>query len=293
MARTARSTADGVTHHVMARGIERRRIFVDDHDRYAMLDRLARVLQAAGVTCYAWALMPNHIHLVVRSESVPISRLMARIGTSYALYFNRRHERVGHLFQNRFRSRLVVDDADLTGLVRYVHLNPLAGGIVQTLEELETHRWCGHAALVGRAAAEPFHAVDAALALFGADPVAALADLGQWIREGWERGLPAEPLEPEAPARGSSPLVLGADADWECLVARVCQRFAVGREELRSPARRRALTRARAVLTHLAVDRLGLSVCEVAARLGMSPGATSRAAGRGRSWVAKAGAEIW
>lgn len=293
MPRTARPTAPGVTQHVMARGIERRRIFVDDHDRYAMLERLGRVLQAAGVTCYAWALMPNHIHLVVRSESVPISRLMARIGTSYAIYFNRRHERVGHLFQNRFRSRLVEDEADLTGLVRYVHLNPLAGGIVQTLEELEAHRWCGQSALVGSAAGEPFHSIDATLALFGDDPATARGGLRQWIREGWEHGLPVEPLEPEAPARASSPVVLQADADWESLVARICLRFGVGREELHSSRRGQPLSRARAVLTHLAVDRLGLGVCEIAARLGMSPGATSRAAGRGRSLVAQAGIEAW
>lgn len=282
-----RPGAPGLTHHLMARGIERRPLFFDDDDRRSLLERLDRVLGAAGVACYAWALMPNHFHLVVRSDTVPISRLMARIETSYALYFNRRHDRVGHVFQNRFRSRLVEDEADLAGLVRYVHANPLAGGIVPSLAALERHPWCGHAALLGRAEAEPFHAAEAALRLFGRDPASARAALRSWMREGWERGLPAEPLEPEAPARSSTPTFLAGDENWEGLVACVGRRFAVSASELIARTRHRRAVRARAALIHLAVDHLGLALCEVAARLAMSPGAASRAAARGRVVVAR------
>lgn len=280
-----RPGAPGLTHHVMARGIERRTLFFDDEDRRALLQRLDRVLGAAGVACYAWALMPNHFHLVVRSDAVPISRLMARIQTSYALSFNRRHDRVGHVFQNRFRSRLVEDDADLVGLVRYVHLNPLAGGVVRSLGALERHRWGGHAALMGRVVAEPFHATKAALDLFGAEQASARAALAAWMREGWHRGLPAEPLEPDEPARSSAPLLLSESGEWEGIVSRVCARFRIPPGELLASARCRPAVRARAVLIHLAVDRLGLPLREVATRLAMSPGAASRAAARGRFLV--------
>jgi len=124
MARQPRDDAPGVAHHVMIRGIERRAIFVDDTDREDFLVRLARLALELGFLVFAWVLMPNHVHLVVRSAHAHISRLMSRLGTGYARRFNERHERVGHLFENRFRSRRVMDDADLLGLVLYVTRNP-------------------------------------------------------------------------------------------------------------------------------------------------------------------------
>jgi REP element-mobilizing transposase RayT len=287
MPRVARRTALGVTHHVMARGIERRIIFADDLDRVALLDRLSRVLEASGVVCFAWAFMPNHFHLVVRSETVPISRWMARIATGHALAFNRRHDRVGHLFQNRFRSRVVGDDADLVGLVRYVHLNPLVGGVVQTLAELATHPWCGHAGLLGRVRPASFHATAETLGLFGDEPDRARAQMLAWMREGWERGLPMEALEPDAPLR-SEPSAMSEPAEgWEALVRAVCRRFELHPEALRPTTRAAHASRARAVLAHLGVQRLGLAVCDVAALLGMTRGAASRAVVRGAPLAAR------
>src|SRR5512134_2440276 len=137
MVRRPRDDAPGVAHHVMLRGIERRRIFADDSDHEDFLRRLSDLAPALGFRCFAWALMPNHVHLVLRSGQARISQLMARLGTGYARYFNERHARVGHLFQNRFRSRRVLDDADLMGLTLYVTRNPLAGGLVADLHALE------------------------------------------------------------------------------------------------------------------------------------------------------------
>ena len=115
MPRRPREDAPGAAHHVMVRGIDRLPIFLDDADREDFLHRLSRLIPQLGFLCFAWALMPNHVHLVIRSGQVRISQLMARLGTGYARRFNERHGRVGHLFQNRFRSRCVVDDADLVG----------------------------------------------------------------------------------------------------------------------------------------------------------------------------------
>jgi REP element-mobilizing transposase RayT len=143
MARQPRDDAPGVAHHVMIRGIERRAIFVDDTDREDFLVRLARLALELGFLVFAWVLMPNHVHLVVRSAHAHISRLMSRLGTGYARRFNERHERVGHLFENRFRSRRVMDDADLLGLVLYVTRNPLEAGLVRDAATLEGFAWCG------------------------------------------------------------------------------------------------------------------------------------------------------
>jgi putative transposase len=100
-----RLDAPGVLHHVMARGIQRRAIFRNDQDRDDFVDRLAGLVQDTALSVYAWALIPDHFHLVVRTDRRPLSRSMRSLLTGYAVAFNRRHGRSGHLFQNRYTSR--------------------------------------------------------------------------------------------------------------------------------------------------------------------------------------------
>ena len=101
MPRQSRLDAPGLLQHVMARGIERREIFKDDKDRKSFLDRLAQILEETQTQCYAWALIPNHFHLLLRTSLAPLSKVMRRLMTGYAVTFNKRHKRTGHLFQNR------------------------------------------------------------------------------------------------------------------------------------------------------------------------------------------------
>lgn len=136
-------------HHVVARGIERGCIFRDDADRLAFVRRLDDLCLAGGATLYAWSLLPNHFHLLVRTGAVPLSTLMQRLLTWYALRFNRRHERTGHLLQNRFTSTLVEEHGYFRELVRYIHLNPLRAGLVCDAHTLASFRWAGHRALLG------------------------------------------------------------------------------------------------------------------------------------------------
>lgn len=96
-----------------------------DADREDFLDRLPTLLPATETACFAWALMPDHAHLLFRTGATPIATLMRRLLTGYAVSFNRRHSRRGQLFQNRYKSILCQEDACLTELVRYIHLNPL------------------------------------------------------------------------------------------------------------------------------------------------------------------------
>jgi putative transposase len=113
------------TFEIIVRGIERRKIFWDDVDRDSFIDRLGQVLAETHTDCFAWALIPNHVHLLLRSGLTPISTVMRRLLTGYAVQFNRRHRRHGHLFQNRYKSILFQEDPYLTELVRYIHLNPI------------------------------------------------------------------------------------------------------------------------------------------------------------------------
>ena len=106
MPRQARIDAPGALHHVIIRGIERKRIFEDDKDREDFLERLCGLLQEKPTPCYAWALMTNHVHLLLRTGQVPIASIMRRLLTGYAVRFNRRHHRHGHLFQNPYKSIL-------------------------------------------------------------------------------------------------------------------------------------------------------------------------------------------
>jgi REP element-mobilizing transposase RayT len=106
MPRKARIDAPGALHNVIARGIEKRDIFWDDHDRNNFLERLGTIIDESDTRCYAWALLPNHIHLLLRTGLTSISTVMRRLLTGYAQQFNRRHRRYGHLFQNRYKSFL-------------------------------------------------------------------------------------------------------------------------------------------------------------------------------------------
>src|SRR4030042_6536355 len=110
MPRLARIDAPGVLHHLIIRGIERRKIFWNDQDREDFLDRLSGVLSETETPCYAWVFIPNHAHFLFRTGQVPLATVMRRLLTGYALSFNSRHKRGGHLFQNRYKSIVCQED---------------------------------------------------------------------------------------------------------------------------------------------------------------------------------------
>jgi putative transposase len=150
MPRQPRLDAPGLLQHVMARGIEPRKIFLDDKDRQFFLDRLAVILEETQTQCYAWALIPNHFHLLLRTGPTPLSKVMRKLMTGYAVTFNKRHKRAGHLFQNRYKSIICEEDPYLLELIRYIHLNPLRAKLVQELKDLDNYSWAGHSAILGR-----------------------------------------------------------------------------------------------------------------------------------------------
>jgi REP element-mobilizing transposase RayT len=284
--RRTRLDAPGVIHHVMMRGIDGARVFRDAADRSSFVDRLARVLVEGGAPCLAWALMPNHVHLVVRSDVGSLSRVMRRLNTGHALWFNRRWNRRGYLFQGRFRSEIVDSDSYLRRVIRYVNRNPLEGGLVASLEELASFPWGGHAGLIGARDPQPFEAVAETLAFFDPEAARARERLLEWMALP-DGGGAIRVLAAAVPGELDRPLgttltevsdVLGVDE----LVTAICAHYRLTREELRSRRRSRLILRARAVLAYWGVMRLGLLGRSVAAVLGITRGGVSAALERGR-----------
>ena len=139
MPRVARLDAPGVLHHVMGRGIERKKIFWNNRDRKDFLERLEQAAFEGAMEIYAWVLMPNHFHILCKTKNTPLSASMRKILTGYVVNFNGRHRRRGHLFQNRFKSIVCQEDLYFKELVRYIHLNPIRGGLVENLGQLNKH----------------------------------------------------------------------------------------------------------------------------------------------------------
>jgi REP element-mobilizing transposase RayT len=150
MPRQARLDTPGTLHHVMVRGIDGVAIFRDDQDREDFLSRIGHLVDSTGTRILAWVLMDNHIHLLLISGPSGIATFMLRLLTGYAIWFNRRYQRSGHLFQNRYKSIVCEEDAYLLELVRYIHLNPLRATMVKSVAELDRYRWSGHSVLVGK-----------------------------------------------------------------------------------------------------------------------------------------------
>lgn len=149
MPRQARIDIPGQAYHIMSRGIERRAIFLDEKDYSDFRDRIGIWLRKSGGKCLAWVLMPNHFHLLVLRGAGTLSDMMHHAMTGYAINFNLRHNRAGHLFQNRYKAIICDLEKYLLELVPYIHLNPLRARLVKNLTELAGYKWCGHRSALG------------------------------------------------------------------------------------------------------------------------------------------------
>jgi REP element-mobilizing transposase RayT len=318
MPRQPRLDAPDVLHHVMVRGLERRAIFRDDTDRTAFVARLAALAEAGAWTVYAWALLPNRAHLLVRTAGRPLARSMRSLLTGYAGAFNRRHRRTGHLFQNRYKSVVVEEQPYLLELVRYLHVNPLRAGVVRDLAALARYPWTGHSALLGRIP-RPWQATASILGQFGTRAGQARAayqafvqagvpagrrlelqggglvrSLGGWaavqaLRRGREAYLGDERILGSA---GFVEQLRGVVAAAEppahprlplaTLIARVCRHVGLPPDHLPAGSRRPPATRARDGIAYLWVEVLGHPGRPLAAALGVRPQAVYQAVARGR-----------
>ena len=268
MARPLRLEYPGAVYHVIARGNERRAVFREDRDRELYLERLEHYQKRFGFRVYAYCLMTNHIHLAVETGKVPLSRIMLGLQGSYTQAFNRRHGRVGHLFQGRYKSLVVQKDPYLLALVRYIHENPVLAGIVRKPPD---YRWSSDR-WYRRRGGPGWLDVNSVLGMFGRRRRAAvrayatfmartegadyegLQTFGQLVKgdEEFATRILEQSGEPEVVRRG-----LSVDR-----VARaVAQVLALKVEDLRSARRSRDLSSARAIAGYVGreLGRISLS----------------------------------
>ncbi len=323
MPRKARIDAPGALQHIIIRGIERKAIFKNDADRQDFIDRLDNLLQDTQTACYAWALLTNHVHLLLRTGKTPIPTTMRRLLTGYAVSFNRRHRRHGHLFQNRYKSILCEEEPYLKQLVGYIHLNPFRARIVESLKELKTYPFSGHCALMGNKRIL-WQDTGYVLALFGKTVTGARRSYAGYVSKcaqagsrpeltggglirsagGWReiRAANKEGIRLTSDERilGNSDFVekvlasAGEDynrqmrlkasgIDLELVMDVVSAHLGVGTEELCGPSRRQPICQTRALISYLAVQEFRITGADVARRLSVDRSSVSRAVKRVRN----------
>jgi len=321
MPRLARLDAPGVLHHVIGRGIERRKIFRSDGDRNDFIDRLSALVQKGAMEIYAWVLMPNHFHLLCKAKNLPLASSMRKILTGYVVNFNKRHRRYGHLFQNRYKSIVCQEDIYLKELVRYIHLNLLRAGRVKDLKELDRSLWCGHSALVGKVKRQ-WQNTDYVLSFFGGAGNGK-KNYRQYVKEGIDQGRRTELVGGglirsmggwsavlAGRRRGEKQVadqrilgdgdfvravisglddfvkrnlrLSGQRIDIHALAEKVSERYNVFIGELRSGSRRRAAVKARHAISWIGVRELGYSGADVARYLGVTNSCVTRLIAAGR-----------
>ena len=320
MPRKARIDAPGALHHIIIRGIERNPIFKDSQDYSNFLTRLGNILTETTTSCYAWALIPNHIHLLLRTGITPITTVMRRLLTGYAQQFNRRHDRHGYLFQNRYKSFLCETDPYLLELVRYIHLNPIRAGIIDTMEALDKYPKTGHAVIMGKIKQE-WQDREYVLGLFGQKESLAKRAYRSFVKKGIPLGdrpdltggglirssggwVPLKQMRQEGLRVASDERILGSsdfvvsvmkqahedyekrisarNLDLDTVITFIAHHCGVDEALIKSTVKERTVSQARAITAHIAIDRLRITGAEIASKLNLTPSAVSKLAARGR-----------
>lgn len=331
MPRSARIDTAGVLHHIIVRGIEKRKIFRDDKDREDFIDRLSVILPETKTACYAWALMSNHVHLLLRSGEAGISKVMRRLLTGYAVSFNLKYRRHGQLFQNRYKSILCQEDTYLKELVLYIHLNPLRANIVSSIQELNKYPYSGHRTLMGRNK-RPWQDIGYVLSYFGKNMAAARKGYSDFIKKGVEQGRRpelaggglirslggwseakkikrGERVKGDERILGDSEFVMSVLSEAEEAFERryglkrkginaekaekkILKVFDIKREELYSGSRRKQISEARSIYCYWCARELGESLTSLAKRLGLTQPAVGYAVDRGKMAAEKRGIKL-
>ncbi|HEV8340821.1 MAG TPA: transposase [Candidatus Binatia bacterium] len=183
MARPLRLEFPWAVYHLTSRGNARQKVFLTDNDRDHFLSTLSDVTSRYGWLCHAYCLMDNHYHLLVETPKANLSIGMRQLNGIYTQAFNRRHNRVGHLFQGRYKAILVEKDSHLLELCRYVVLNPLR---IKGKGKAEHWKWSSYRATAGMASVPEFLTVDWILEQFGRSRSDAQAHYRAFVRDGLE-----------------------------------------------------------------------------------------------------------
>ena len=266
----------GGVYHVMLRGNNGEPIFVDDRDRRDFESLVADTMGRFDHRIHAYCWMPNHVHAVIQVGDDTLSRIIQNLAGRHTRRFNKRHGRVGHLFQGRFRALWVDADSYLLELVRYVHLNPVRAGLAP---EAAAWPWSGHRAYLG-AQACPWLTTDWVLGQFGTTLPVARGRYAEFIAEGVNgdssgrfdsptacRGDLAEDRFVEEVGRAGSDAP-SESPDPDALIARVAAMYGLDAQQLASAERGHHVTEARYLAVHVAVATGIASLTEMSARFG-------------------------
>ena len=293
MPRTRRIFVAGAAYHVYCRVARGERPFVDEAVAGTFVATVEAVKREHELTILAWCLMPNHYHLVLRAGELPLWRSMRLVQGRFAKAFNRRRRVFGPVWQGRYKARLVEDPLYRMQAIAYVHLNPVAGGLVK---DPGSYRWSGHRQLLGRVRSGVVD-VDEALVVFGSSRREALRTyrgvLGRgreegWMKEGpgrlpWWRRVGGEdeelhlyPSRPRLDWQGGLQRPAPPRADAAGVVRAVAKTLDVPVEALGGRSRGEALQRARGLAMLVGVERCGLKVKDLAVVIGREAGSASR-----------------
>ncbi len=272
MARPLRIHRPYAFYHVMARGNNKEPVFLDGDDRRFALARAAKLSRRLRVELHAFCLMTNHLHLLLRIADIPVSRFMELWLGGYAQRFNTKHERVGHVFQGRFRAKVVVHERYLHEVGRYIHMNPVKAGLVSMPEEypwssLTEYRrrecvpWLERATLMapfGGDLAEFYEFTVARQGVF-ADPRGWPKDCGWYLEPEGEEPAPAALRWDETPK----------PVNCEVVFSRVASAFGVESRDIRSGWRNRLLGDARAAVMLILREQTDLNLRAIGAEMGL------------------------
>ncbi len=287
MARKPRVEFDGALYHVIVRGNQRQKTFHDEHDRQSYLQRIEHYRQRYGFRLHAYVLMANHVHILIETKRVGLSKIMQGIQGSYTQIFNRRHGKVGHLFQGRYKAILCDRDAYLLELVRYIHLNPAR---LKVPENPWRYRWSSHGAYLGKPAAVKVD-TEATLGQFGSTLGAARRGYQGFIEDGFKQGhdekyyetidqrfLGEERFLSKVAERSEAREVeiRGNKVSFARLLETIAQAHDVKSEVLLHVGRQRRWVAMRAQLVYLARQQCGLTTKELGRRLNRDPSMISR-----------------
>lgn len=296
MPRKPRLHVDGAVYHVTLRGNAGQAIFADDADRLRFEALLAEGVARHGHRVLAYCWMGNHAHLCLRVAQAPLSRILQQLVSRYARAFNRRHGRVGHVFQGRFHALLVGDDAYRLGLLRYIHRNPVQAGLVR---DPRRYRWSSHGALSGERRAPDWLDGADTLALFARDAGVAHRRLHAFVMEGGDGTGKAAAAEsemwaeiesalasPSAATLGKPPRAASRVAtrgkparapSLAAVIDQAARTAGVERRALVGPTRVRAASLARGIAGLLAQATGAATLSALARATGRDPGSISRA----------------
>jgi putative transposase len=318
MSRQPRLDTPGALHHVMGRGIDGIDIFSQKKDWVDFLSRLKSLCDSKAMSVYAWSLMSNHFHLLIRTGNAALSDNMRKVLTGYVVNYNRRHKRYGYLFQNRYKSILCEDDPYLLELTRYIQLNPLRAGIVKSVKELDRYPRSGHSVIMGNIRHE-WQDSETILSYFGKRRKKAIERYEEFIKGGIHEGHRPElvggglirslggwsqvkslrrvgsKIYSDERILGSSEFVKESVTDVEekaketlrlnnkitdlsSLAIKICGNEGVEKEELLTGSKKLGVVKCRKLFCQIAIKEMGYSGADVARFLGVTTSAVNRLA---------------